>query len=101
MTAAPALHAPHQFGRLGIRIVTRSRRRQLAFTVVRVFWGLLDAPHLEAAALLVADLAALETLDDVLLGALARLVAHLVALEAELGVALEAVVGVRAAQDAV
>lgn len=48
-----------------------------------------------------AYLAAQETLHDVGLGAFVRLMANFVALEAELGVALERVVGVLATQNAV
>lgn len=63
--------------------------------------GVVDVPYFEAAGLLVAYLAAEEALGDIFLGAFAGFVPDTVALEAELGVAVEGVVRVRATQDAV
>jgi len=65
-------------------------------------WSISRAdPDFEAARLLVADLPARQALHDISLGTLVRFMAHLVALEAELGVAVEAIVCVLAAKDAV
>ena len=63
--------------------------------------GVVDVPYFEAAGLLVAYLAAEEALGDIFLGAFAGFVPDTVALEAELGVAVEGVVRVGATQDAV
>lgn len=58
-------------------------------------------PNFEASALLVTDLSTDEALDDFSLLALTSLVAHFIALEAQLLVALERVVGVLSAKNAV
>ena len=57
----------------------------------------LVGPYFKTSILLMSDLTAQKTLLDVLLRALASLVANLVALEAELGIALKGVMGVTTA----
>lgn len=58
-------------------------------------------PDLEAARLVVPNLAAHQTLDHVLLCALARLVAHLIALKTQLGITLMRLVTVAPTQNAI